>query len=94
MEGRDIGSVVFPDATLKVYLTATPRVRASRRVAEIGGDVDEIERLIRERDFLDSTRADSPLREAEGSVLIDTSGRLVVDIVEQIVSLVEGGCRE
>lgn len=90
MEGRDIGSVVFPDATLKVYLTATPRVRASRRVAEIGGDVDEIERLIRERDFLDSTRADSPLREAEGSVLIDTSGRLVVDIVEQIVSLVEG----
>ncbi len=90
MEGRDIGSVVFPDATLKVYLTATPRVRAKRRVAEIGGDVDEVERLISERDLLDSTRADSPLREAEGSVLIDTSGRLVVDIVDQIVSLVEG----
>ena len=90
VEGRDIGSVVFPDATLKVYLTATPRVRAGRRVAEIGGDVDEVERLISERDLLDSTRADSPLREAEGSVLIDTSGRHVVDIVQQIVSLVEG----
>ena len=44
IEGRDIGSVVFPDATLKLYLTASPQVRAERRVAEIGGDVDEVER--------------------------------------------------
>jgi cytidylate kinase len=50
IEGRDIGSVVFPDAELKLYLTASPRIRAERRVAEAGGDVDEIEALIAFRD--------------------------------------------
>ena len=55
IEGRDIGSVVFPDAALKLYLTASPRVRAERRVAEIGGDVDEVEASIIERDRKDST---------------------------------------
>ena len=44
IEGRDIGTVVFPDATLKLFVTASPRIRAERRVAEIGGDVDEVER--------------------------------------------------
>lgn len=87
IEGRDIGTVVFPDARLKIYVTATPRVRAERRVGEIGGDVDDVESGIVERDRLDSTRSDSPLREADGSHTIDTSGRAVADIVEQIMEM-------
>jgi cytidylate kinase len=88
IEGRDIGTVVFPDAVLKVYLTASPRVRAERRVAEAGGDIDEIERSIAERDLKDSTRADSPLQESADSVVVDTSNRSIVDIVGSIVELV------
>lgn len=89
VEGRDIGSVVFPDASLKLYLTATPRVRAERRVAEAGGDVDEIERAIAARDHLDSTRADSPLTEANGSVLVDTTGLGIDEVIEHILRLLE-----
>lgn len=89
VEGRDIGSVVFPDASLKLYLTATPRVRAERRVAQAGGDVDEIERAIAARDHLDSTRADSPLTEANGSVLVDTTGLGIDEVVEHILRLLE-----
>jgi cytidylate kinase len=89
IEGRDIGSVVFPDAVLKVYLTASPRVRAERRVAEVGGDIDEIERSIAERDLKDSTRADSPLQESADSVVVDTSNRSIEEIVSSIVALVE-----
>ena len=88
IEGRDIGTVVFPDAVLKVYLTASPRVRAERRVAEAGGDIDEIERSIAERDLKDSTRADSPLQESADSVVVDTSNRSIDDIVNSIVKLV------
>ena len=88
IEGRDIGTVVFPDAVLKVYLTASPRVRAERRVAEAGGDIDEIERSIAERDLKDSTRSDSPLQESADSVVVDTSNRSIDDIVGSIVELV------
>jgi cytidylate kinase len=88
IEGRDIGTVVFPDAVLKVYLTASPRVRAERRVAETGGNIDEIERSIAERDLKDSTRADSPLQESADSVVVDTSNRTIDDIVNSIVELV------
>ena len=88
IEGRDIGTVVFPDAILKVYLTASPRVRAERRVAETGGNIDEIEKAIAERDLKDSTRADSPLRESEDSVVVDTSHRTIEEIVNEIVDLV------
>lgn len=89
IEGRDIGTVVFPDAMLKLYLTASPRIRAERRVAEAGGDVDEIERSIAERDHLDSTRADSPLREADGSIVIDTSGLPVEQVLDRIQVLLD-----
>jgi len=89
IEGRDIGTVVFPDAVLKVYLTASPRVRAERRVAEAGGNIDEIELSIAERDLKDSTRADSPLQESADSVVVDTSNRAIDDIVNSIVELVE-----
>ena len=87
IEGRDIGTVVFPDAVLKVYLTASPRVRAERRVAEAGGNIDEIELSIAERDLKDSTRADSPLQESAESVVVDTSNRAIEEIVNSIVDL-------
>jgi len=91
VEGRDIGSVVFPDAELKVYLTASPEARARRRAAE-RGDHDEVgimataEELAR-RDHHDSTRADSPLLEADGAVLVDTTGMTVDEVVAHIVEL-------
>ena len=87
VEGRDIGSVVFPDATLKVYIVATPLVRAERRVAQHGGDVAEIARAIAERDERDSTRADSPLRQTPDAVVVDTSNRSVDQIVADIRTL-------
>lgn len=86
IEGRDIGTVVFPDATLKLYLTASPRVRAQRRVSELGGTLDEIESAIVTRDRHDSTRVDSPLTEADGAVVIDTTG-LGID---EVLSVIEG----
>ena len=88
VEGRDIGSVVFPDATLKVYLVASPLVRARRRVAQHGGDVEEIARAITERDQRDSSRDDSPLRQMPDAVVVDTSDRNIEDVVKHISSLV------
>ena len=87
VEGRDIGSVVFPDADLKLFVTASPRVRAERRVAEIGGAVDDVERSIVERDRKDSTRADSPLVEAHGSTVVDTTGMSIDDVVAHILEM-------
>jgi cytidylate kinase len=89
VEGRDIGTVVFPDATLKLFVTASPRVRAQRRVAEIGGDVEEVEASIIERDRKDSTRRDSPLAEATGAVLLDTSGLSIDEVVDRVLLLLE-----
>ncbi|MEI8238600.1 MAG: (d)CMP kinase [Actinomycetota bacterium] len=89
IEGRDIGSVVFPDADAKLYLTASPRVRAERRVAEAGGNVDEIERAIAARDLLDSTRVDSPLTEAAGSTFVDTTGLDIEQVLDHIFQLLE-----
>jgi CMP/dCMP kinase len=73
MEGRDIGTVVYPRAQVKIYLDASPEVRARRRVDELGGDYEQVLRDIRERDDRDATRADSPLRQAEDAVFLDTS---------------------
>jgi cytidylate kinase len=87
VEGRDIGSVVFPDADLKLYVTASARVRAERRVAEIGGDVDDVEASIIERDRKDSSRADSPLVEASGATLVDTTGVSIRDVVDHVLHL-------
>ena len=88
VEGRDIGSVVFPDATLKVYLIASPLVRAQRRVAQHGGDVLEIARAIAERDERDSTRDDSPLRQMPDAVVVDTSNRSVSEVITEIRRLI------
>jgi cytidylate kinase len=87
VEGRDIGSVVFPDATLKLFVTASPRVRAERRVAEIGGDVAEVEASIIERDRKDSTRSASPLMETSDAITVDTTGLSVDEVVERVLEL-------
>jgi cytidylate kinase len=79
IEGRDIGSVVFPDATLKVYLTASPEERARRRV-------DESPDGVATRDRLDSTRQASPLTQASDAHVLDTTGRSVEDVVEEVLS--------
>ncbi len=94
IEGRDIGSVVFPDAELKLYLTASPRTRAQRRVSEAGGDVDEIEAAITARDHHDSNRADSPLTLADGSIVVDTTGSSIEEVLAHIESLMSKGSRE
>ena len=88
VEGRDIGSVVFPDAVLKVYLTASDEERARRRAQEMGAPdrAAEVAADIARRDQVDSTRAASPLTVAEGAVVIDTSGRGVDEIVEEVLA--------
>jgi CMP/dCMP kinase len=87
IEGRDIGSVVFPDATLKLYVTASPQTRAERRVGELGGDVDDVAASIAERDRRDMTRVDGPLRPADGAIVVDTTGLTVDEVVEQVLAL-------
>ncbi len=89
IEGRDIGSVVFPDAVLKVYLTADPEVRALRRSKELlDADYDQVAADIARRDATDQGRSDSPLVEADGAVTVDTT-RLGIDaVLELIVDMV------
>jgi CMP/dCMP kinase len=81
VEGRDIGSVVFPDAELKVFLTASAAERARRR--ELDETADDLAR----RDLLDSTRAVSPLIVPQGAVVLDTTGRAADDVVDEILAL-------
>jgi cytidylate kinase len=88
-EGRDIGTVVAPDAEVKVYLTASPEERARRRAAELGADVETVRRDQALRDAQDSGREHSPLVRAAGAVELDTSGLSVDEVVERIVELVE-----
>ena len=87
-EGRDIGTVVAPDAAVKVFLTADPEERARRRAAELGTDTTTVMRDQALRDVQDSGRKHSPLRPADGSVEIDTTGLSVQDVVARIVELV------
>ena len=88
IEGRDIGSVVFPDAELKVYLTADPEVRAQRRHKEVSDlRYEEVAASIAERDARDEGRAHGPLVESEDAVTLDTTGRTVDDVVAEIVEM-------
>ena len=92
VEGRDIGSVVFPDAAVKVFLTASEEERARRRqrdevAARRSVPVDEIQTAMAVRDAADSNRAVSPLRTADGATIIDTTGRAPDDIVAEIVEV-------
>ena len=87
MDGRDIGTTVFPDAELKIYMTADPKVRAQRRYDELTakGDkvtLEEIERNVRERDAADMSRKISPLRQAEDAVVLDNSHMTVAEQME------------
>jgi cytidylate kinase len=88
-EGRDIGTVVAPDAALKVFLTASPNERARRRAEELGTDVDTVLRDQALRDAQDESREHSPLQVAPGAVELDTTGLTVDEVVERIAGLVE-----
>jgi CMP/dCMP kinase len=88
-EGRDIGTVVAPDAAVKVYLTASPEERARRRAAELGTDVRTVLQDQALRDAQDMEREHSPLMAAPGAVELDTSGLSVDEVVDRIVELVE-----
>lgn len=89
VEGRDIGSVVAPDAQVKVYLSADPSARAERRAAEAGGDVAATQDSLLARDQIDSGRATAPLTMAEGAVHIDTTPYTLDEVIDQVVALVE-----
>ena len=89
MEGRDIGSVVFPDAMLKIYLTASEEVRAARRAAEVEeGDVATIAADIERRDAVDTQRTASPLVEAEDAIVVDTSAMTLQQVVDHVIGLI------
>lgn len=87
MEGRDIGTVVLPDAELKIYLWATEEERARRRLREQGGTYGEVLAAIRRRDERDSTRADSPLRAAHDAVVVDTTGKSPQEVLNHVRDL-------
>lgn len=92
MDGRDIGTVVLPNALLKVYLTASSRVRAERRYKELVAkgtecNIDVIEKDIIDRDYRDMHRENSPLMQAEDAVLVDSSDMTISEVAEKIISL-------
>jgi cytidylate kinase len=93
VEGRDIGTVVFPEAPVKIYLAASLEERARRRRVELLAQgveqgLEELQREIETRDAVDSARAHSPLRRAEGAVIVDTTGMSVARQVEAVVRVV------
>jgi cytidylate kinase len=89
VEGRDIGTVVFPDTPVKVFLTADPAERARRRAAETDGDRSQAELELQRRDRLDSTRATSPLTPASDASVLDTTDMSVEEVVDAVVGLAE-----
>ena len=93
MDGRDIGTVVLPNADLKIFLTASPEVRAERRCLEnktlgIESDYEKILNDIKVRDEKDSTRAIAPLKKADDAVLVDTSNMSIDEVVNTIIKLI------
>jgi CMP/dCMP kinase len=88
-EGRDIGTVVAPEAEVKVFLTASPEERARRRAEELGADAETVMRDQAMRDQSDMQREHSPLKRAPDAIELDTSGRTVEDVVREIVELVK-----
>jgi cytidylate kinase len=88
LDGRDIGTVICPDAEVKLYVTASAEVRAHRRWLEVGGDEARVLAEVKERDARDMGRTDAPLRPAEDAVLIDTSAMAVNEAVAAAVAVV------
>ncbi|MEL7021934.1 MAG: (d)CMP kinase, partial [Bacteroidota bacterium] len=98
MDGRDIGTVVFPDAELKIFLTADPRIRAERRLDELiakGEEVElsDIELNLTERDRIDSTRTDSPLHQASDAIRIDNTNLSKTEQMAVVLALVHERAR-
>ena len=94
MDGRDIGTVVLPDAQVKIFLTASVEVRALRRYLELmendeSADLEQIKAQIKERDERDMNRAISPLKQADDAVLVDTSDLTIDEVVERILSIID-----
>ena len=94
MDGRDIGTCVLPDADVKVYLTASSAVRAKRRYHELkekgtACDLDEIEKDIIERDYRDMHRENSPLKQADDAVLLDSSDMTLKEVVDTITAMID-----
>jgi cytidylate kinase len=88
LDGRDIGTVICPEAEVKVYVTASPEVRAHRRWLEVGGDEAQVLAEVKERDARDMGRADAPLRAAADAVVIDTSEMGIDEAVEAACAVV------
>lgn len=88
MEGRDIGTVVFPDATVKIFLDAQPDVRAERRAVESSMPPDVVARQISDRDQRDRTRAESPLMQAPDAVYVDTTGLSLNDVEAALLKII------
>jgi len=88
VEGRDIGTVVLPDAHLKLYITADPSVRASRRAAQSEDDVATTQESLLARDHADSTRQASPLELAQDAILLDTTQMNLPEVIEHVLALV------
>jgi CMP/dCMP kinase len=88
-EGRDVGTVVAPDAEVKVFLTASPEERARRRAVELGTDFDTVLRDQALRDAQDIEREHSPLMAAPGAIELDTTGLSIEEVVDRIAELVE-----
>jgi cytidylate kinase len=89
LDGRDIGTVICPEAEVKLYVTASPEVRAHRRWLEVGGDAARVLAEVVERDARDMGRADAPLCAAPDAVVIDTSALSVEAAVARAISIVE-----
>ena len=89
MDGRDIGTTVFPQAELKIFMTADPMVRAQRRAAEMpGASIEDVLKNLEERDYIDSHREVSPLTQAEDAVVLDNSHMTMADQVEWLKALI------
>jgi CMP/dCMP kinase len=88
LDGRDIGTVICPNADVKLFVTATAEVRANRRHAELGGDYDLVLREVIERDMRDAGRADAPMRVADDAIVLDTSDLSIEEAVEQAIRVV------
>ena len=89
LDGRDIGTVICPEAEVKLYVTASPEVRAHRRWLEVGGDEAHVLAEVRERDARDMGRVDAPLRAAADAVAIDTSELEIDEAIEAACAVVE-----
>ena len=88
LDGRDIGTVICPEAEVKLYVTASPEIRAHRRWLEVGGDEAQVLAEVRERDARDMGRADAPLRAASDAVVIDTSALGIDEAVAAAIAVV------